>query len=182
MKTTRLLFVLMFAGIFFSCHRESDIKDISNNDLVFSKLATSWDEAIPLGNGMLGSLVWQKDNNLRFSLDRADLWDLRPMENLSKPEFSYKWVQEQVKKNNYKVVQEMFDAPYDQLPAPSKIPGAALEFNTQNLGEVARVKLTLNNALCEVKWENGATLETFVHASQPSGWFRFEGVPENFVP
>ena len=59
-------------------------------NLEFPTLATTWDEGIPLGNGMLGALIWQKEDHLRFSLDRADLWDLRPMENLSKPEFNFK--------------------------------------------------------------------------------------------
>ncbi len=150
--------------------------------LYFNQLPIKWDEAISLGNGMLGALVWQKGDKLRFSLDRADLWDLRPMENLDKPEYSFGWVQQQVKNNNYKVVQELFDAPYDQLPAPSKIPGAALEFDTGSLGEVAQVKLTLHDALCEVTWKRGVTLKTFVHASQTFGCFRFEGVPKDFVP
>lgn len=158
----------------------AQVADLPN--LQFSHLSSTWDEAIPLGNGILGALVWQKDNNLRFSLDRADLWDLRPMKNLDKPEFSFKWVQQQVKSNNYKIVQEMFDSPYDQEPAPSKIPGAALEFDIHDLGEVRQVKMTLHNALCEVAWKNGATLTTYVHASQPVGWFRFEGVPQNMVP
>lgn len=152
------------------------------NDLAFACLATSWDEAIPLGNGMLGALVWQKGDRLRFSLDRADLWDLRPMENFGKREFSFKWVQQRVKNNDYKVVQEMFDVPYGQSPAPSKIPGAALEFETKILGEIAQVKLVLPSALCEMKWQNGATLQTFIHAYRPAGWFRFEGIPENIVP
>ena len=52
------------------------------HNLVFNGLAETWDEAMPLGNGMVGCLVWQKDGKLRFSLDRADLWDLRPMENI----------------------------------------------------------------------------------------------------
>jgi alpha-L-fucosidase 2 len=151
-------------------------------NLKFPRLASSWDEAIPLGNGMLGALIWQKEDHLRFSLDRADLWDLRPMENLSKPEFSFKWVQQQVKDNNYKVVQQMFDAPYDQLPAPSKIPGAALEFDTKSLGEVIQVTLSPNNGLSETKWKNGARLLTFVQADQPVGWFRFEKVSKDFVP
>src|ERR1022692_4816192 len=38
----------------------------------------TWDEAIPLGNGLLGGLVWGEDNILRLSLDRGDLWDERP--------------------------------------------------------------------------------------------------------
>jgi len=152
------------------------------HDLHFNSLAKTWDEAIPLGNGMVGALVWQKDNNLRMSLDRADIWDMRPMKGLHRPEFSYKWVEEQVEKKDYGIVQKYFDAPYDREPAPSKIPGGSLEFDIQNWGAVSSVHLSLKNALCEVKWENGAVLKTFVHATQPVGWFRFENLKNEFVP
>ncbi|HSO89402.1 MAG TPA: glycoside hydrolase N-terminal domain-containing protein, partial [Draconibacterium sp.] len=182
MKPVIPILALIFASILFSCQQQKKLASISKNDLVFSELATSWDEAIPLGNGMLGALIWQKDSNLRFSLDRADLWDLRPVENLSKPEFNYKWVQEQVKNKTYRNVQEMFDVPYDQMPAPSKIPGAALEFDISSLGKVKSVRLDISNALCRVEWENDATLETFVNAENQAGWFRFTNVPEGFAP
>ena len=52
---------------------------ISQHNLVFDSLAKRWDEGIPLGNGWLGALIWQKDNKIRMSLDRVDLWDDRPM-------------------------------------------------------------------------------------------------------
>lgn len=155
---------------------------VSTHDLHFSKLAKQWDEAIPLGNGMLGALVWQKENHLRFSLDRADLWDQRPMKGLHRKEFSYQWVIGQVEKKDYDIVQQYFDAPYDHEPAPSKIPGGALEFDTKNWGEVQSVHLFLNNALCKVKWSNGTVLETFVHATQPIGWFRFTNPGNDFTP
>ncbi|MDP4185832.1 MAG: glycoside hydrolase N-terminal domain-containing protein [Bacteroidota bacterium] len=146
------------------------------HDLNFNALADTWDRAIPLGNGMIGALIWQKDNHLRFSLDRADLWDLRPMKGLHRKEFSYHWVYEQVQKKDYGIVQNYFDAPYDREPAPSKIPGGALEFDTQNWGNVQSVHLHLQNALCEVKWQNGIRLKTFVHATKPVGWFRLENI------
>ena len=38
----------------------------------------TWDEAVPLGNGLLGGLLWGEDGQLRLSLDRGDLWDERP--------------------------------------------------------------------------------------------------------
>lgn len=177
---TWLTCILITSFLLFSCAiREEQLQE---RILWFEQPAETWDEAIPLGNGMLGALIWQKDNNLRFSLDRADLWDLRPMFDVNKPEFCFNWVQQQVKNNNYKAVQDLFDAPYDQSPAPSKIPGAALEFNTQNLGKTRFVKLTLDDALCEIGWQNGTTLKTFIHASLPFGWFSFEGVPEEFIP
>jgi alpha-L-fucosidase 2 len=151
-------------------------------DLKFPALAATWDEAIPLGNGMLGALIWQKEGKLRFSLDRADLWDLRPMENLDRPEWRYSWVKEQWEKDNYEAVQNMFDAPYDRNPAPSKIPGGALEFDISTLGEVASVELQLQNALCIIRWENGALLQSFVNATGQVGWFRFQGTGEGIIP
>ena len=45
----------------------------------FNPLPQQWDEAMPLGNGMIGSLVWEKEKVVRFALDRADLWDSRPL-------------------------------------------------------------------------------------------------------
>ena len=38
-----------------------------------------WDEALPLGNGLLGALVWGDGSPLRISLDRTDLWDMGPV-------------------------------------------------------------------------------------------------------
>jgi alpha-L-fucosidase 2 len=180
MKPLQLIVLHLFIGL--GLNQATAKPPLPSHNLSFQHLASSWDEAIPLGNGMLGALVWQKEDRLRISLDRADLWDLRPMENFTKAEFSFKWVQQQVKANTYKAVQQLFDVPYDQLPAPSKIPGAALEFDTKSLGEVVLVNLSVNNALCETKWKSGAKLQTFVHASQPAGWFRFEGVSKDFIP
>ncbi|MEN6453415.1 MAG: glycoside hydrolase N-terminal domain-containing protein [Prolixibacteraceae bacterium] len=177
-----IILLLSLQWGFLSCCRENAESRIAAGNLQFQKPATVWDEAIPLGNGMLGALIWQKDSNLRFSLDRADLWDLRPMDNLSRPEFSYRWVQEQLDKNNYKAVQELFDVPYDQMPAPSKIPGAALEFDISSLGKIKRVELDIVSALCRVEWENKTRLETFVQADRQSGWFRFTNIQGDLTP
>lgn len=151
-------------------------------DLQFKELAKTWDEGIPLGNGVIGALVWQKDSALRMSLDRIDLWDLRPNDSLSGKNNRFKWVYEQRIKGDYAKVQRKFDAPYDRLPAPSKIPGAGIEFDLAGLGQVERVHLYLNDALCEVDWKDGVRMQSFVHATKPVGWFRFENVKEGFIP
>ncbi len=153
-----------------------------DHDLHFTTLANRWDEAIPLGNGVMGALLWLKGDNLRFSLDRADLWDNRPMNGLQRKEFSYAWVVGQVAKNDYGIVQKYLDEPYDRESAPCKIPGGALEFKSSNWGNVLSVHLYVQNALCEIKWTNGILLKTFVHAQRPVGWFRFENVPADFTP
>ncbi len=170
--------------LFFSCSPalKNQNNNLSDHGLYFDKMATLWDEAIPLGNGELGALVWKREGKLRFSLDRSDLWDLRPVESFNNPQFSYQWVTEQVLRGDYSPVQEIFDVPYNQLPAPSKIPGAALEFNISKLGKIQKVQLTVKNALCKVEWKNGIILKTFVQADAPVGWFKFENVNKDFVP
>jgi hypothetical protein len=172
----------LFVFVFFLLTAQLPAQPTLQHDLNFDHLATSWDEAIPLGNGMIGALIWQKGDHLRFSLDRSDLWDLRPMKGLHRKEFSYQWVCGQVKKKEYLPVQQYFDAPYDRETAPSKIPGGALEFNSKNWGKVSSVHLYLKNALCEIKWENGVVLKTFIHAVQPVGWFRLEHLSSVFEP
>jgi alpha-L-fucosidase 2 len=152
------------------------------HDLVFKALAKSWDEGIPLGNGLLGALVWQKGGALRLSLDRADLWDLRPVKEFDTPRFRFSWVKVQVENKDYGPVQELGDVPYDRDPAPTKIPAGALEFDIASLGDVASVRLSLKDAVCEVRWVNGARMTTYVHAVEPVGWFKFEGVPEALAP
>ncbi len=152
------------------------------HDLIFDQLPGSWDEGIPLGNGMLGALIWKKEDKLRISLDRADLWDLRPMENLETDKWKFSWVYDQWKKNKYKNVQNQFDKPYDQLPAPTKIPAGALEFDLGPYGDPNSIRLLLHDAICEVKWEDGKSMQTFVHASKPMGWFKFQGFDKDLIP
>lgn len=181
MKKTILL--VMSVWLLTACGGEVNLSVTpSDSDLQYSELAKRWDEGVPLGNAVVGALVWQRDSALRLSLDRTDLWDLRPMDSISGSNNRFAWVQEQVKKGDYLPVQKKYDWPYEQQSAPSKIPGAALEFSLEKLGTPSHVRLFLNNALCEATWDNGTTLKTFVQATEPVGWFQFENLPESITP
>lgn len=80
-KSFILLGLISIGGIMCSCQVETDWREKPlASDLQFTQLARSWDEGIPLGNATVGALLWQRDSALRFSLDRTDLWDLRPMD------------------------------------------------------------------------------------------------------
>ena len=158
------------------------LSDSVVHDLRFNQLARTWDEGIPLGNGLMGALIWQKDSILRMSLDRADLWDLRGIKEFERPEFKYSWVVERALRGDYKRAQEMGDVPYDRDAAPTKLPGAALEFPIPRINDVALVDLRLADGLCVVTWKSGITLESFVHASHSTGWFRIKGLPDRIAP
>ncbi len=151
-------------------------------ELSFDRLPATWDEGLPLGNGVLGALIWKKGEALRMSLDRADLWDLRPVREFEGPEFRFAWVRDHVLRGDYDPVHRMGDAPYDRDPAPTKIPAAALEFDVAALGPVAEARLETGGAVAVVRWSGGATMRALVHAVEPVGWFVFDGVPDGFAP
>lgn len=177
------LLLLLCCGLWSSCN-SYDYCPVtpSESDLVFTELARSWDEAMPLGNATVGALVWQRDSTLRLSLDRADLWDLRPVDSLSGDNFRFSWVKEHIRQKNYLPVQKKLDWPYDINPAPSKIPGAAIEFPLEQIGTPTQVRLYLNNALCEADWADGTQMQTFVHATEPIGWFVFRNLKTPIEP
>lgn len=182
-KIIRSLFIAFLLGSICGCEQQLVLKTTpSGYDLIFPELATTWDEGMPLGNAVIGALIWEKDNALRMSLDRVDLWDLRPVDSISGPNNKFQWVYDQVIKKDYYPVQKKYDHPYDQMPAPSKIPGAGLEFSLEKTGKPESVRLYLNNAVCEMTWPSGMRMETFTHATYPVGWFRIENPDESFLP
>jgi alpha-L-fucosidase 2 len=158
----------------------------TKHNLVFDSLARRWDEAMPLGNGMLGALIWQKEDKLRISLDRADLWDERTAVDISR--FNFKWVQQQVAKNEYDTVHRLGDDPYEAFPYPTKIPAGALEFDISKLGKVKTVSLDIATSLCTVEFDNGVRFNNYIHATNNVGYFGFENLssadilPELIIP
>ncbi len=181
-QPTNLLYICICLTLLTpSCSTRENQISPSQHDLVFSELPDLWDEAIPLGNGMLGALVWKKGENLRISLDRADLWDLRPMENMYDPSFTYDWVYEQWKNDAYIEVQNKGDRPYNQSAGPSKIPAAAIEIPIENWGPVKSVRLYTHHGICKVTWESGAGMDIFVDATQPAGWIKITGDPSSDI-
>jgi alpha-L-fucosidase 2 len=170
---------------FFSCllllcyFVELNAQPKAEHNLYFDHLAARWDEAMPLGNGMLGALVWQKENKLHISFDRADLWDERQALDLSA--FNFKWVKEQLLKNQYDTVHKSGDDPYETYPYPTKLPAAALEFDIASFGKVVSNELDIKTALNTVKFENGVTFHCYIHASKNQGYFGFENLSSTEV-
>lgn len=152
------------------------------HNLRFDSLAERWDEAVPLGNGMVGALIWNEDGVLRFSLDRADLWDNRPVAEYEDPKLNYAWMLGRVNDSDIASIHQQIDRPYDRDPAPTKIPAGRLEFDQSEWGDVNSAELNLSNALCTVKWNSGVRLCSFVHATEPIGWIHITGVESDITP
>ncbi|MHC4329746.1 MAG: glycosyl hydrolase family 95 catalytic domain-containing protein, partial [Planctomycetota bacterium] len=135
--------------------------------------ATVWDEALPLGNGLLGALVWGDGNPLRISLDRTDLWDLRPVPQFHTKDYSYKTMRQWVREGRIKDLHRLYDDPYGN-PGPTKIPAGRIELTIGGKPAFDSASLDLADAQATVRFKDGAGARVFVHASEPVGVIEIE--------
>lgn len=126
-----------------------------------------WDEAIPLGNGILGSLFWGPMEHLRISVDIAGLWlRRRPEEKLDK-EFTYAKLVELARKGDVAETRRIFDTPYAR-PTPTKIPAGHLFLDGLPQGSY-QASLDLGTAGASFS-QNGTTiLRAFLCMGRPVG-------------
>lgn len=175
--------VLFLILILFSCRGKIPVPEFESGpaDLFFPRLAERWDEGIPLGNGVLGGLLWSRNGRMRLAIDRIDLWDLRLQEEVHGPGHTFRRLYNLWKNGEYGKAIEFRDD-LRRYPFPTKIPGAALEWDTTALGEVESVRLFLQPAVCRVRWASGAVFHLFIHAEKEVGWFRFTGIKGDIDP
>jgi alpha-L-fucosidase 2 len=129
---------------------------------------TSWDDAIPLGNGLMGGLLWGEANTLRLSLDRGDLWDERTHGE-----------QEWWKKHPWSTAVAKGD-PWDMYyngVTPTKLPGGRLEITLPPGKSVKNFELNLATAEGFVGFTDGSQLRAFYSAAVPVVLIRLPGAP-----
>jgi len=136
--------------------------------LHYDKPAMVWDEAMPLGNGLLGALVWGDGKPLRISLDRTDLWDLRPVPEFHTQEYSYKTMRRWVREGRIKDLHRLYDDPYGNA-GPTKIPAGRIELTFGSDASFKQADLDIVQAVASVNFENGDVVRVFVHATEPFG-------------
>ena len=145
------------------------------HDLRFDTPATVWDEAIPLANGILGALVWGGGQPLRISLDRTDLWDLRPVPEFQAEAFTYANVVQLHREGRHDELIRLCEDPYGNRAAPTKIPAGRIELSFDDALVFAETGLHLREALAWMRFANGAQARVFVHATQPVGMIAIRG-------
>jgi alpha-L-fucosidase 2 len=123
-----------------------------------------WDEAIPLGNGLLGGLLWGQGNELRLSLDRGDLWDLRQHPIYARPEFNYATVVAHAQSGRTDALNTEFARPSD---FPTKLPGARLVVTLAPELQARAFHLDLLRALGSVDF-GSASAECFFSETSPA--------------
>lgn len=143
---------------------------LHNKKLEFKGAIKRWDEALPLGNGDIGALLWGESDAFRISLDKGDIWDTtRLFEN--NPDFSYAQIQKLVHDGNAKRIREIFDAPYGNA-APTKLTAGKI---IVHVGEALPVDSTLDFTRAEAKVQFGnIEMKCFVCATDKIGMAEFQ--------
>lgn len=128
----------------------------------------TWDEAIPLGNGLLGGLVWGGDNILRLSLDRGDLWDERPSKAFVAVHDRFNWVtmQRLVSEDRMAEFNEIFDSNYDYEGPPTKLPAGRLEIKLDPSQSIDAFELNLATAEAITRLKGGDAIRAFISAAK----------------
>ncbi len=122
-----------------------------------------WDEALPLGNGLTGGLLWGRGNEIFLSLDRGDLWDVRAHPAFVRPGFDYATVVKLASSGQADLLNKEYSRVSDY---PAKLPGARLVLKLDPRFQAASFVLDLQNALGAVEFAPGR-LECFFSATHP---------------
>jgi alpha-L-fucosidase 2 len=143
----------------------------AEHGLHYKTPAMVWDEAFPLGNGLLGALVWGDGKPLRISLDRTDLWDLRPVPEFQGKDYSYRTMRQWVKERRIDDLHHLYDDPYGN-PGPTKIPAGSIELSLSDDAVFKNASLDIAGAIATVEFADNSKAEIFVHADEPFGMIR----------
>ena len=135
----------------------------------------TWDEAIPLGNGLLGGLLWGEGGTLRLSLDRGDLWDERPALGNPLHGFTYAQMVKLVAARDNASISKIVDGAYF-TEHPTKIPAGRLEIELAEGQRVSAFELDLATATGFAHLEQSReSVRAFFSAAQPVAILRIPG-------
>ncbi|MCZ8510964.1 hypothetical protein O9H85_00640 [Paenibacillus filicis] len=147
------------------------------HDLLIGGAIDRWDEALPLGNGLTGCLMWGDGSPLKLSLDRGDLWDTRLAAEALSQDYTYANLIELVKQKDIDSIRQRFQ--FNRFTAtPTKIPAGRIELNWGRTADEVRYQLRLIDAIGESKLRFGDSecfIQALMHAVDRVGYVRMSG-------
>lgn len=129
-------------------------------------------DAIPLGNGLCGGLLWGKGTNVCLSLDRGDLWDLRPHPSYTNPDFIYKTVVEMAQAKRTAELNKQYAK---ANVFPTKVPGARLVVELPAGVSIADFSLDLRRAMGTAELNGAAAIDCFFSDTDPVAMLKIPG-------
>ena len=145
------------------------MKSLKKYDIVSIRSITSWDEAIPLGNGKLGSLVYGEGKPLKISVDRVDLWDERLHPNTLEKDFNYKKLVA-LSRSNLNADWAERERLFEMRPSkayPTKLTAGSLELYFSKNTENIKTRLSLEKGIASINLDEGKTGKIEIFLSAP---------------
>lgn len=127
----------------------------------------NWDEGLPIGNGGMGSLVYGT-NPLKVSVDRIDLWDLRPNETTKEKGFTFKnlvKLSTSGRKEDWVERNRLFEDIFMGKPYPSKITAGHIELDFGDKGKQCSYSIDWHNAVVFMFFDGQLAAEIFMPSS-----------------
>ena len=147
---------------------------MKTGDLVNIGATDRWDEGLPLGNGRTGSLVYGS-KPLKITVDRTDLWDLRPNEVTLEKGFNFKNLVKlslSGKEEDWKERDRLFEDIFMGKPYPSKITAGHIGLWFGDGAENVRYTLDIDSSIVKIYADNRLIAEVFVFDEPNAGVIR----------
>lgn len=150
---------------------EERINDIQGtNSLTLPAPIKRWDNAIPLGNGLIGGLLWGEGRELKLSLDRSDIWDERGNKDVYDPKRNYETLLKSIADQDRHTWNKYFDTTYHSKW--TKIPGGRLVITLPEGDNAETFHLDFEKATAEVTLGANSKAQVFFAATEPVALLR----------
>ena len=107
-----------------------------------------------------------------LSLDRADLWDLRPIPEYEEPDYRWDLVADAHRRGEHDRLKTLLEAPYDRA-GPSRLSAGRLELTFPT--RAVRWRFERATGLAQVDFADGAVLESLITATGHIGRIEVQG-------
>ncbi|MCK3685552.1 glycoside hydrolase family 95 protein [Maribellus sp. YY47] len=155
----KLILVILIGITLISC--SSKVKDTSSVQLWYKQPAENWNEALPLGNGRLGAMVFGKTDTERIQLNEESLWAGAPADNTNPEAFkNLRKVQQLILDNNIKEAVKLAEETMIGVPPRVRsyqtLGDLFLDFRPREVTDYRR-ELDLETGICRVLYAAGGT-------------------------
>jgi alpha-L-fucosidase 2 len=157
MKTKLTAFFLILCGL---CPTFISAKETSNNlKLWYTKPAQKWTEALPIGNGRLGAMIFGGVENDRIQFNEETLWNGAPNDYAHKGAYQYLGqIRQLLFDGKQKEAEDLAMKEFMSIPLKQKTYQAFGDLNLHFLNQATFTDyyrdLDLNNAVCRVSYKS----------------------------
>ena len=109
-----------------------------------------WDEGAPLGNGLLGAILWGHEREIYLSLDQATLWDERTPSSCREKNCHFHELLRLIRAGQWEKITEIFEAPQSNYPWPTKLRACRMILSLPAADRWTRATLDISTGLLEL--------------------------------